>query len=216
MRYVLPLIATLAFVACTSVRSGEPATPAESKAAIGIAAQLASLEKLSTQPSSARLAIEATDFQTIATLVAPDLELTLPKNETILDGCLTATRRTATFTDCKAGGYALDGSLSTRGADLNAELNNVFILGDIEGATNVEATLARSNDLTGNFELYVSWNDSARDHVLDATLRADSLAVNNGCPVGGSLTITARYDHSPNLSRTFWYGPNCGDVVVAR
>jgi hypothetical protein len=218
------LAIALAAVACGDVRPGLPATVAERLAARDLGHQLGSLVELarSGDQATADLLLAATDVGGVLTLTVPgELPLLTPSRRGVGDlrDCVRATPTSATFTECAIGEHIVDGGLTFLGGRLGGELVDVFVLGpSSHGAATVDAKLSASDTVSGTVNVDVMWTAANEEHVLHASIRVHDVVLDAArCPVGGAVTITTTFDDpSTRAVTTLWFGPTCGDLLIAR
>jgi|GEM_PF-2744987 len=221
--------ATLA--ACTPDRDTAPASDADRAAILGLLEQVDTMRGLVSAPDrGGEFLLEAVRTGPALALLAPaetppeqrDVGLlTTPDGD--LSACTTATGGAATFTGCEVGGHFIDGVVSSQGRRVDAELFDVFVYNEgSEGAVAIDGALSRSrNTLRGSIAIDASWSISGDEALFDARAEFDDVVLDAaGCPVGGALTVTGALtgaSSSPRpVSRSFAFGPECGDVVVLR
>ena len=217
--------AILALSSCAEVRSGQIATPAERSAARDLVSQLVAV---ASQPTSADKLLSAVGTKAVLTLVAPrGVSLAAPATGDVtatygLDDCVIATSGSATFTGCEIADHVVDGTWSAKGRRVHTEIVDVFVLGpEQHGSFALNANLLRrgesgASSLSGTVDISINWTTSAGDHFLDATVRADNLAVDEfGCASGGTIAITGSLGEQSLGTTTLWFGPGCQDVQIS-
>ena len=222
---------TLMLSGCADGRSGQPASQEERNAARQLVAQLLTIAQ---QPDVGRLLV--------VTDPAPLLGLLAPSNARLgaasvswrahhrgdvgprhvarssSEECLIATANSVTASQCHIAEHVVDGTWSSDGNRVHAELVDVFVLGtDAHGSVALEATLGVGEGLSGTLDADIMWSTDARDHVLDARVQANDLLVEGAdCASGGQLTLAASLDGGPATSVSLWFGPGCTDVHITR
>jgi hypothetical protein len=212
-------------IGCTDVRNGQPPTESERLLARQLADQVHAVRALSIYPDSSVHLVASATLPPVVGLLAPEAPIVHPPEHEgrFLDGCLTRTASTATYTECEVGKHVLQGSMAALGDRVQAELIDVFILGPSQhGTVNVDAHITRGANMSGTMELDAMWTVGEVEQVLDAEVRVDGLTFDaSGCAVGGTITLTGDLGRPPSnstarISRTLWFGPQCGDLLVSR
>jgi hypothetical protein len=217
---ILLVAAVCQAAGCGDDRLGQVPTEAERLAATDLIEQVKALADLAEAPRQSSRLLQSATFAPVADLLAPDTDVLLPSRDVDVDlsGCVTATPRTASFTECLVAEHAVDGSVSRQAYQVTADLDDVFILGpDVHGAASIDARLDTGpGAVTGVLEVYGSWRAAGADSVLDATVRLDGVLLDiDGCPVGGAATIDGAVGANEQTSRTLWFGPTCGDLLIS-
>lgn len=216
--------------ACTPDRETVPVNEAERTAILGLFDQVETLRGLVVAPDrggerllaavrtgpALRLLApgEAAPMQLDDGLTGPDIDLST---------CTAASAGAATFTGCEVGGHLIDGVVSSQGQRLDAELFDVFVYNeDSESAVAIDGALTRTRGmLRGSIAIDASWTAGSGEALFDAQAEFDDVVLDAaGCPLGGTLTLSGALVGAVagprSLSRSFAFGPECGDVVVLR
>ena len=218
--------------ACTDVRPGQVASATERSAAQDLVTQISAMTS-QRQPRVPGQFFQATDTQAISTLLAitPPFMPSVRDAENLehldLTSCLIGSTAgtSATLTECKLAGHVLDGTWSTQGSRVHADLVDVF-MSDAEphGSVALGADLAQTIDsdtgqitgLNGSVELGMTWTADSRDHFLDVSIRVDNLVLDTpGCASGGTIIITGKHGDSALGPVTLSFGPSCQDIQVS-
>ncbi len=217
------LATALALAACAEdERSGHEPTAKERSAANDLIRQVSAIDALQIQPADAPRLLTATTFTPVLSMLAPDgLSVVLPGRDHVRDlrPCITQTSDTVVYTDCEIAEHIVEGSVSGLERWFKAELIDVFVVSpENHGATTIKATFNTNGDsIDGTLELDVMWSAAGGDNTLDATVGIDNVILDGfDCAVGGSITMSGQVGDQPKQTRTLSFGPNCGDILVAR
>ena len=212
MRPSASLYIFLYLAACADVPSPRQPAGADRATAQSFVDQVQWLQKLARTPDDSEALLEATNGIPVTDVLAQHA----PLLGNALPDCLVTTPVSATFTDCELGEHFFDGSLSFTRERLSARLVHVFVPGLHEhGATTVEATLTQGASISGSFEVSVVWTSGDEDSTYDAIVRVDELVFDStGCAIGGAMSVLGS-NTVQDSTQTFWFGPNCGDLLVA-
>lgn len=225
MRAITICAAALLAVGCTDVRNGHPPTESERLLVGQLTNQVRAVRDLSIHPDRSDYLLGTSTLPPVVGLLAPAAPMVYPhaSGTSLPAECLTRTATTATYTECEVGKHVVQGSLAALGDRVQAELVDVFILGASQhGTVSVDAALKRGSAMSGTIELDAMWTVREVEQVLDAEIRVDGLTFDSsGCATGGTITVSGDLGRPPStsttrLSRTLWFGPQCGDLLVSR
>ena len=93
---------------------------------------------------------------------------------------------------------------------------DTLLLNAIDGALT-----RRRSTLRGAITIDANWTAGEGEALFDARAEFDDVVLDQlGCPIGGTLTLSGALVGSTagpaSISRSFAFGPECGDVVVLR
>lgn len=224
VRILTALAAALALSACaaTDDSTGQQPNAKERAAATSLVGQLRALDTMSVRPSEAPQVLAASRFAPLVSLLAADgTSIALPRRDHAGDlrPCLTQTSDTVVYTDCEIGEHVVEGSMSGLGERVKADLVDVFVINpENHGAVTIKATLNASGDeINGTLEVDVMWTAGNTDSTADASVRfTDVVLDSQGCAISGSISVKGHVGDQSDSSRTLQFGPNCGDLRVAR
>ncbi len=208
--------------ACTEVPNSRLPTSADRNTADILVDQIRSLQSLAAHPDDTAELLEATNGLPATSILAShnfQTQLDLPD-------CLVTTAESATFTDCQLGNHNLDGSLSFPPGRLSANLVHIIAEPHENGVSTVQATLEGRTPhrlriphglrtLNGTLEVSVIWSSKQGDESYDTLARIEELTLDSsGCPTGGVISVIST-SSAADATQTFWFGPSCGDLLVA-
>jgi len=215
-------LATATLGGCADERDPPP-NDAERAAATALVGQMSALYDLSREPTQSGHLVAALRFDSAAQLLAsnrPQVGWSSPPRLVPLPDCVTATDTTATFSGCEIEGHWVDGTLSHAGPTVNAEIVDVFILdAGSQGASSIDGTLALTRTrIDGAVDVDANWTQNERDITLHAPVTFDGVSLDGArWPVGGSLNVSGSLSAPPRVAEvTVQFGPDCGDMTVAR